>query len=105
MRPVIAAVLILSLIAGMVSCSGEPSDNTKDTGTTKVTSTETESETRLQPDVPDRDFEQYGFTFVTIGPGMNVHWALPEIFVEDLNGDIINDTIYERNSRISENTT
>jgi ABC-type glycerol-3-phosphate transport system substrate-binding protein len=102
MRSVIAALLILSLLAGMASCSGETSDKTDDTGTKKVTSNETESETRLQPDVPDRDFEQYGFTFVTIGPGMNVHWALPEIFVEELNGDIINDTIYERNSRISE---
>ena len=104
MKPVIAAILLLSLLLSAAGCSGGTAAENEDTDpqAADVTGAETETETQLQADVPDRDFEQYGFTFVTIGPGMNIHWALPEIFVETLNGDIINDSIYERNSRISE---
>ncbi len=95
--------LSLALILVMLVCIGcsEPANQDVTAGTTAAVSEETETE-RLKADVPAKDFEGYSYTFVTIGPGMNVHWALPEIYVEDLNGDIINDSIYERNSRISE---
>lgn len=99
MKRFLSAVLLFAILI----CSGcsAPENRENPAGTTAETAAETEAEI-LKADVPERDFEGYGYTFVTIGPGMNVHWALPEIYVEDLNGDIINDSIYERNSRISE---
>ena len=33
---------------------------------------------------------------------MNIHWANPEIYVDELNGEIINDSIFERNTRIED---
>jgi hypothetical protein len=87
----------MMLCIGCSDSVNKESDNTIDTAAAVESVTE-----RLKADVPDKDYEGYNFTFVTIGPGMNVHWALPEIYVEELNGDIINDCIYQRNSRISE---
>lgn len=94
--------LSLALILAMLVCAGcsEPANQDVTAETTAAVTSEPETEI-LKADVPERDFEGYSYTFVTIGPGMNIHWALPEIYVEDLNGDIINDSIYERNSRIS----
>lgn len=93
----------MALIIAMLVCVGcsEPVNQNVTVETTAAVTSEPETE-RLKADVPERNFEGYSYTFVTIGPGMNIHWALAEIYVENLNGDIINDSIYERNSRISE---
>ena len=99
MKRFLSSALILAMLV-CIGCS-EPANQDATAETTAAVTSTAETE-RLKADVPERDFEGYSYTFVTIGPEMNIYWALPEIYVEDLNGDIINDSIYERNSRISE---
>lgn len=94
------AVLLIGLI--LVSCGeGEPVE------TDAVVS---QSETTTEPTVedmlaslPDEDFGEYEFTFLTISSGINSTTRFTdEIFVEEEDGDIINDSVYQRNQLVNE---
>lgn len=97
--------LLLFITLSVLLCRGcaeSAQTGPDDEAQTTAPVSDADGSTRLEADLPDAAYDGYEYMFVTIGPGMNVHWALPEIYVENLNGDIINDSIYERNSRISE---
>lgn len=94
------AVLLIGLI--LTSCGeGEPVE------TDAVVS---QSETTTEPTVedmlaslPDEDFGEYEFTFLTISSGINSTTRFTdEIFVEEEDGDIINDSVYQRNQLVNE---
>ncbi|MGN1409736.1 MAG: hypothetical protein ACI4XJ_06125 [Eubacteriales bacterium] len=103
----------LMLTPSIVSCS-ESSVNTNDetkadtTQTPSQTSTESESvddETKeLQPNIPKLDFEGTTFTFLTSGANDSngVDWETYDVWAETINGEPINDAVYERNEYINE---
>ncbi|MGN1345599.1 MAG: hypothetical protein ACI4V1_02340 [Eubacteriales bacterium] len=63
------------------------------------TETEPEEETELQPNIPSLDFGGRTFTFLTSGINdtNGVDWETYDIWVETLNGDVINDAVFDRN--------
>ncbi len=63
-----------------------------------------EEETELLPDIPALDFDGRTFTFLTSGINdtNGADWETYDIWVEELNGDVINDAVMERNLEIEE---
>ena len=61
---------------------------------------------RVYPNLEAKDFGGYEFTFLIRGVdslGADwVEWAHRDIFAEEINGDVINDAVYNRNAKIEE---
>ena len=108
--------LILSLLllspAALTGCGssdaeeGTPSEVTSAADSEETAAEETEAETEAPRSgdlLPAANFE--GADYVIIGREYAKLGALPamEFVVEELNGDIINDTIYNRNRTVEEN--
>ena len=101
----ILALLLAALLTAptLVACSeGETETGTTTTDTTNTADTEvveTETETtraQIQDNLPDKDFD-----------GANFHLLTRERFYDDfmpeeLTGEVLNDTLYARNSKIME---
>ncbi len=72
------------------------------TATPSVTEIEPETEASFDPGVPVNDYGGYTFTFYLRKSGSGF-WNVKDIWVEELNGEALNDAIYNRNDYI--NTT
>ncbi len=104
MKKRIFAILLTALL--LTGCnSGTTSTETESTADTTAPA-ETETETQIQRSadlLPDADFG--GADYVIIGREYAKLGELPgmEFVVEELNGDVINDTIFKRNQTVEEN--
>ena len=58
----------------------------------------------LQPDIPALDFGGADFIVCTSGANDDngVDWVTYDVFVEELNGEVINDAVFERNLYLNE---
>lgn len=65
---------------------------------------EPEEEEEILPDIPALDFEGRTFTFLTSGINdtNGADWETYDIWVEELNGDVINDAVIERNLELED---
>jgi len=91
-------MLLASMILS-VSCSKGGDDAVQSTepyGETTSETTVTEAETQLTADLPEMDFEGREFR-VAVKQGNE-----SQMWVETQNGEVTNDAVYERNSRIKE---
>ena len=61
---------------------------------------ETETEESFDPGVPVNDYGGYTFTFYTRICNSNF-WTVKDVYVEELNGEAMNDAIYNRNDYIN----
>ena len=58
---------------------------------------------KILPNVPDDvDFDGYEFTILANSTSYNSHWYSRDIYVEEENGETINDAVYSRNRAIEE---
>lgn len=75
------------------------SDTTAATDAPSVSESTDETEPELQPDLPVIDFEGETFTMLAVGPGdaNGSDWDSYDLVVDEINGDVINDAVYERN--------
>ncbi len=107
LRILCAALASVVLLGTFASCAetNEPDETTPDTQatTTAGTATPVESETeesQLKDDIPE------GTTFdnqeIIILSRLREGWTSGEIAVEELNTDLINDTVYERNKEVED---
>ncbi len=89
--------LLVSMLATLVACgggSGSTETTTAPTDTTTAESTTNEND----PGLPERDFNGYTFTFAVRGiEGDPYQWNNTDIVTDGENGDVLNDSIYERN--------
>ncbi|MCL2816269.1 MAG: extracellular solute-binding protein [Oscillospiraceae bacterium] len=99
-----AAILLLSLFLG--SCqTGSEKDDDKNTGNPEQAETAgDQKEANIYPDLEAKDFGGYEFTFLS---RLNSNWFTEEwdhrdLFSEKINGEIINDAIFNRNKKIEE---
>lgn len=96
-KSVLTLILCCLLLAG---CAGgnqtetEVTENTTDTAASSETTAPA-----IAYDYPDKDYEGYEFVFLNQD---QCSWANPLIAPEESNGELINDAMFERNSRISE---
>lgn len=101
---ILMAVIMCS--GALASCSQQGSDESS-SDTTAASSDTAESVSddtstgRIEPDLPERDFEGYEFKIVSKGKTMP-HWQSKDLTAEELTGEPINDAVYERNSKICE---
>ena len=96
-------VLAAVLLAGAVVSCGSGSDTTTTSDTTAaVTEGESTVETEVVYDpfagLPERDYEGYDFHMLIRN---NERW-IEDMYIEEATGDIVDDAIFERNSRIAE---
>ncbi len=101
------ALMMLSLAACGESKNAEEdkAGTVSDPGTTAASPeipAETETEEIFDPGVPVNDYGGSTFTFFIRKCGANF-WTVKDIWVEELNGEALNDAIYNRNDYI--NTT
>ena len=99
MKKHISALLLIAMLAGMASCGSEVSPASDVTGTSGGMDTTTAPETadpRLISDLPDKDLGGYEFRAAKQNPD-KIAWSLNTFFVEEENGEVLNDTIFKRN--------
>ena len=92
-----------------VSCSEEGARNSDETAagstgtesTTTTTATETETEEEKKgPDLPDVNYG--GYEFRMLGKGQQQpHWQSKDLTAEEMNGEPINDAVFERNEYLN----
>jgi len=98
----IILVLFICIIAIIGCSSGNPAADSVDT--TLAADDETTEETTtemLVADVPDSDFDGHTFTIINIDYSIPI-WAQRDIYSEGQNGDIINDSVYVRNTAVED---
>ena len=112
----IIAALLLSLLSLLVSCqtgnttNGNKKDESDADGANakqadnQNAEDQEEAEERIYPDLPAKDFGGYEFTFLsrTIDNVDWVEWNHRDLTAEEENGDVINDAVFLRNSKIGE---
>ncbi|MCL1793005.1 MAG: hypothetical protein FWG34_03960 [Oscillospiraceae bacterium] len=109
-KRIMAFVLVAALaLPFAVSCSGETGkENVKDTDSGGENREEgqnvEQAEVKVYPDLEPKDFGGYEFTFLTrtIQNVDWVEWDHRDLSSEELNGDIINDAVFNRNKKIEE---
>lgn len=98
-----ASALLLALV--LASCGEAAQDAAVTTQQAAEAAAEAETvtteEPKLEPDLPESDFEGYEFRVLTKGVD-NVHWKSKDIYSEEQNGEALNDAVFLRNSRICE---
>ncbi len=102
-KKLLSLLLIALLLTG---CNSGTTSNETEASTDTAAPVETETETQIQRSadlLPAADFG--GVDYVIIGRDYAKLGELPgmEFVVEELNGDVINDTIYKRNQTVEEN--
>lgn len=106
-------ICALLLTPSIVSCSESTVNNNPDDTTTNTAQNSSESSTesesdgetkQLQPNIPSLDFEGATFTFLTSGANdtNGVDWETYDVWAETVNGEPINDAVYERNEYIND---
>ena len=109
---IILLFIVIALISGILFSCGDGDnaapDNTggnQNQADSQNNQNEETEEVRLYPDLPAVDWGGYEFTFLTrelIGVVDWEEWNHRDLFAEALNGDIINDVVYNRNKKIEE---
>ena len=110
---VLSAILIFAMIFSLLASCADNANNTTENQNqldslnnqeNDYLSEEAEPTTeRIFPNVPDdRDFDGYEFTILANSVAYNSHWYSRDIYVEEENGETINDAVYSRNRAVEE---
>ena len=104
----IAAAVILALVScgGGDDKSGGSGDNAEGGGADSADGSNAENPEpeKIYPDLPPVDYEGYEFTFLSWGINTAdwAEWDHRDFAAEVLDGELINDTVYNRNKKIEE---
>jgi len=104
-------IFLIFLAVFLFSCGGkDPADKNPtgandpnpDSKENELAKTEPATE-KILPNVPEAgDYSGYEFVILANGTEYNSYWYSKDIYVEDENGDAINDAVYYRNRAIEE---
>ncbi|MCL2816478.1 MAG: extracellular solute-binding protein [Oscillospiraceae bacterium] len=112
-----AVFLIICVIAVILICAGcksgdDSGGNNADNNPAEIPNPGAEDspgdmnsepqQERVADDLPEMDFNGYGFRILSRGPDYNVHWFAKDIYAEEENGDPINDAVYRRNKIVED---
>jgi hypothetical protein len=103
---ILAIILLSSLF--LISCAETTTEknpanpqNNKSNGNSDG-ETETTAE-RIEPNVPDdKNYGGYEFTLLGNSTAYNPYWYSKDLYVEEENGDLLNDAVYYRNRTIED---
>ena len=95
-RSVIAFLLLIFIMLSVIAgCSDKKKDAAAETTTASGEQSEDET-TELKPNLPGDTFDGYEYKILMKGSDY-IEWASQDIDVEELNGEVINDAVYNRN--------
>lgn len=93
--------LLIAQLLTLASCGGGTAETTANTNEPTTEAVET-AETELSSDLPARDFEGATFTVYTRSAPGYPQFDAYELVSEEMNGDVLNDAIYQRNGTVEE---
>lgn len=100
-RRVFSLMLILSFL--LAACGETESETVVTTAGSTDSSSAVETEISYDPGLPDVDYDGYEFTFAVRGDGSGSGaWHSTDLVADELNGETLNDAIYQRTSYIEE---
>ena len=108
MKKWITWLLLAAMLTSFTACgSTETAETTADTTAADNTAVETEPETvdPAEADELPTDITYGGYTFTILShdhPDTAIAWKVVDIYTEELNGERINDAVYERNLAMEE---
>ena len=94
--------ILLAMLFALSGCGGNETTETAPEVSDTAAQTETEAETKIRGNLPDKDFEGRAFhVYTRSAPGYSQFDAY-ELVSEELNGEVLNDAIYQRNAIVEE---
>jgi len=99
-KRILALLLAAMFLTSTVSCAGseEPAETTADT----ISAVETEAETELTAELPDKTYNGEEVMFLTcLSVGYDWYTSY-EIYAAEMNGQLINDAVFTRNQQIED---
>lgn len=90
--------ILAAMFAGVVSC-GSGNGDVVTTGGGEATDTTTAGETEIHDDLPELNYNGDEFTILVEDYG---GYCGADFYVEESDGDVVNDAIYNRNQKVSE---
>jgi len=107
LRITLLSVVLIMLVNGLITSCGSTENIVPGTESVEdnssVLETAVETTFSYDPKLPEADYEGYSFTFAVRGKeGSNAAWDNHDIKVENLNGEVLNDAIYERTQFIED---
>ena len=105
MKRICLLLVILSAALVITACGDADQAGSPDPTPTGVDMPENGGEAvpeRIQPNLPERDFEGHEFVILANSADFNSHWFSRDIDAEELTGEAINDAVYHRNRIIEE---
>ena len=114
MKKTLIWMLVTAMLAStvLVSCSDAPAaedaaagtaDTTVTSGTEENISEETvEEEPAYDPQIEAVDYEGYEFRIMDRSPDSSGWWVSMDVYSEGLNGEVINDAVFQRNETVNE---
>ncbi|MBQ3178873.1 MAG: hypothetical protein IJB52_13720 [Clostridia bacterium] len=103
MKKWMTLLLAAAMLTGMTSCGGtaaETDAETADTAAAENTETAEETVDPAEADELPTDVTYDGYTFTVLShdhPDTAIAWKVADIYTEELNGERINDAVFERN--------
>ncbi len=95
-KRIFLCLLAALLTFNAVACAAPTEDETTSIEPTAVETVEETEETEQTPDLPEKDFEGYTYRILAT-EGTYLY-----IYSEELNGEVVNDAVYEANSQVAE---
>lgn len=94
-------LIIVLLFACSDSDTGKGGNVTDESGKSTIQTEITDD--KVKPDLPDVTYDGYNFRFFVRGPEESEHWqVLRNIYTEEIDGEPLNDALYERNRKIED---
>lgn len=101
MKRITAIIIILCIVVSIAACATENADEADTSASNNEVTSAVES-TQLQPDIPDVTFDGADFSFLSREVTDTVVRFYSEVSCDEQNGEIMNDTVYDRTVRIEE---
>ncbi|MHC1693912.1 MAG: hypothetical protein AB9835_01255 [Eubacteriales bacterium] len=98
-KRLLAAILYLCFILPMLFSCGSSVEQSSATTEQPTTSVQETTQSRIVPDLPEKDFDGYNFRILSKGQS-NVHWKSRDLYAEEQTGEVINDAVYQRNAAV-----
>lgn len=98
------SILLIIITAASISCAENPANTRIEHVTAASVSDETEKTEDLSytDNLPEADFEGRAFRFLLYGDGVPKNWSVVDIIAEEIDGEVINDAIINRNRMLEE---
>ena len=98
MKKLLALLLAASFVFVAAACGSSPSDSASVTTTNVNETTEAETEFDFYDLLPNEKYDGYKFVILT----RDAQHHTKEVYSTQITGEVVNDTVFERNSRVEE---